>query len=131
MAVVFISPKQRQRMFFMIITAGLLLFLTIISLGIFLSKPPEVAQTITYNQSKINIDMSIFDKEELKNLKSFADIQPQFSYIARAKNNTEKNGFISADSIIKARSILEDMGLTVLDIRPVKIGKDNPFTPYY
>ena len=130
MAVVFISPKQRQKMFFMGITAMFLLFLIIISLGVFLSGPKEVPQVLVFNKPKVSIDMSIFDSAQFKDLQPFIPMEIQFSYKATSVGRPVV-GFISAISQEKAIEILEDRGLTVTEIREAEIGRENPFTPYY
>lgn len=131
MAVVFISPKQRQKVFFIGITVIFLLFLLIISLGVFSSKPKEVSPVLVFNKPKVSIDMSIFDSDQFKNLQPFTQMQTQYSYIAVDKDNKPVTGSISAVSQDEAKTILEGMGLTVSEIKQVEIGRDNPFIPYY
>lgn len=131
MAVVFISPKQRQKMFFIGITVVFLLFLILISLGVFLSKPQEVSPVLVFNKPKVNIDMTIFDSDQFKNLQSFPEMETQYSYNAVTKNNKPQAGFIPAVSIDQAKTILESEGLNVSEIKEAQIGRDNPFTPYY
>ena len=93
MAVVFISPKQRQKMFFMGITVMFLLFLIIISLGVFLSKPSEVSSVLVFNKPKVNIDMSIFDSDQFKNLQPFTEMETQYSYNGHHKRQQVGNRF--------------------------------------
>jgi predicted tellurium resistance membrane protein TerC len=131
MAVVFISPKQRQKVFFMGITIAFLLFLIIISLTVFLSGPKDVSPVLVFNKPKVNIDMSVFDSEQFKNLQPFDQMQIQYAYKATTKDKKQVSDFVSADSEEHAKTILEGMGLTVTDLKPVEIGRDNPFTPYY
>jgi len=131
MAVVFISPKQRQRTFFMGITITLLLFLAVISFTVILSGPKEISQVLVFNKPKINIDMSIFSSDQFRNLQPFPEMQTQFSYKAIGKDKKVKSGFISAVSITQARADLESKGLTVTELKEVEIGRDNPFVPYY
>jgi hypothetical protein len=131
MAVVFISPKQRQKTFFVIITLMFLLFMIVIFLGVFSAKPSSVSQVVVFNKAKINIDMSIFNGEKFKNLQPFTDINPQYSYSALFKNGKPQSGFISAPSIDQARTMLEGMGLNVSEISEVEAGRPDPFIPYY
>ena len=131
MAVVFISPKQRQRMFFMGITVMLLLFLAVISSGVFLSKPKEVSPVLVFNKPKVNIAMRIFDSDQFKNLQPFTEMKTQYSYKVLTRNNQPSSGFISATSIDQAKTILEDIGLLVTEIKEAEIGRGNPFTPYF
>ncbi len=131
MAVVFISPKQRQKMFFIGITVAFLLFLVIISLGVFLAQPKEVPTAIVFNHAKVDIDMSIFDSDQFKNLQTFPEMEIQYSYSATTKSKATKTGFISAPSEDQARAVLAGMGLNVSELTVAQIGRDNPFTPYY
>lgn len=131
MAVVFISPKQRQKTFFMAITFIFVLFLALISVGIFSAKPKQVLPALVFNRPKVNIDMTIFDSDQFKNLETFSQMQTQYSYKAVNEANEPKTGFISATSIEEARQILTGMNLTVSEITEAEIGRDNPFIPYY
>jgi hypothetical protein len=131
MAVVFISPKGRQRKFFLVITAIFLLFLAAVSFGVFLSKPKEVLPLMVFNKPKVNINMKIFDSDQFKNLLPFAEMETQYSYKAVDKNNKPVTGFVSAASLDKARAILENMDLTVSELKEAGVGRENPFTPYY
>ena len=67
MAVVFISPKQRQKMFFMGIAGTLVVFLTIVTLLVFLSKPKMVSTTQVFQKPEISIDFAVLDAEQVKN----------------------------------------------------------------
>ena len=127
----FISPKQRQKMFFMGITIMLLLFLAAVSLLVFVLPPKNNLPALTFNKPKVNIDLSIFNSSQFKSLQSFPQITIQYSYTATTKNNKPRTGFISATSIDEARVALEGMGLSISELKEVEIGRDNPFTPYY
>ena len=131
MAVVFISPKERQRVFFIGITIVFVLFLIVISFVVFLSKPKEVLPVLVFNKPKINIDMNILDSEQFRNLQPFIEMQTQYSYKAVTKDKKSKSGSITAVSIDQAKADLESMGLTVTEIKQVEVGRDNPFVPYY
>ena len=131
MAVVFISPKQRQKAFLVGITVVLMLFLVVISLGVFLAKPGDFSPQLVFNKPKVSIDTSIFDSDQFKNLQPFTDMQKQYSYKATTKDGKPQIGFVSADTIDHARNTLEAQGLTVSELKEVEVGRDNPFTPYY
>lgn len=131
MAVVFISPKQRQKVFFMGITIIFLLFLAVAASVIFFSKPKEASQALVFNKPKVSVNLKVFDSEQFKNLQPFVEMQMQFSYSAVTKKGKQVNGFISAVSLDDARKVLESTGLSVVSIKEMEIGRDNPFTPYY
>jgi regulator of protease activity HflC (stomatin/prohibitin superfamily) len=131
MAVVFISPKQRQRVFFLGITVLFLLFLLAVSLGVFLAKPKEVLPTMVFNRPKVDINMGIFDSPQFKALQPFSEMQIQYAYTATTKEGQQKTGFITAVSVDAAQEILKSSGLTVNSMQETEIGRENPFVPYY
>lgn len=131
MAVVFISPKQRQKMFFLGITAVFALFLAFVALGVFLSEPEESQSPLVFNKPKVNINFKILDSEEFKKLEPFSKIELQFVYTATDDDGVETQGFISAASLNDAIEDLEAMNLTIINLQEVKSGRENPFEPYY
>ena len=132
MAVVFISPRQRQKMFLRGIILIFALFIVLISFLVFLSKPKPVSPTLVFNKPKVNIDMKVFDTDEFKDLQAFSQMQIQFTYTGFNKLNKSVKGFISAISEEDARSILEASGIiTISTIKEAEVGRDDPFKPYY
>ncbi|MEI7424790.1 MAG: hypothetical protein WCK10_01580 [Candidatus Staskawiczbacteria bacterium] len=131
MAVVFISPIQRQKMFFLGITIMFILFLAVISFGVFLSKPDETSVVLVFNKPKVNVNLDIFTSEQFKGLQEFTEMKIRFEYTVLTKDNREKTGFISATSIKEAEIELQGQGYIVIDLQEAKIGRINPFTPYY
>jgi hypothetical protein len=131
MAVVFISPKKKQRVFFIGITATFLLVLVSITFFVFMSQPQQVAQELGFNKRKVNINFNALDSDQFKELLPFNEMQRQFTYTAENENGDVESGFISAISIEEARKILESIDLIIQDIKEAEIGRENPFTPYY
>lgn len=131
MAVVFISPRKKQRIFFIGITATFLLILVFITFFVFMSQPQQVAPGLVFNKPKVNINFKILDSGLFKELLPFNEMQRQFAYTAENKNGELKSGFVSASSVEEARKILETLDLTVKDIREAEAGRENPFEPYY
>lgn len=131
MAVVFISPKQRQKVFLMGITLTFLLILIFISLAVFLSGPKYVPPAMVFNKPKVDVNTKIFETDQFKDLQPFIEIETQYSYKAITKSQKLQTGFISATSEEQAKTILKSMGLTVSEVKEVQLGRDNPFTPYY
>ena len=131
MAVVFISPKQKQKMFLMGIIGGFLVLLLVIALGVFLSKPEETDVQVAFNKPKVNINLELLDSTSFKNLEPFTEIDIQYSYRATTVKGVEVQGKISAISLEEAKKKIEDMELTPVEIKEVKVGRDNPFVPYY
>lgn len=130
MAVVFISPKQRQKTFFLGIAAIFVLFLIGFAFTVFFSQPERVAPELVFHKPKISIDMRIFDSEQFLNLQPFSEMKIQFAYEASTKENGRITGFVSAVSIDEARKILTEAGMNVVKLEQAKIGRENPFIPY-
>jgi hypothetical protein len=131
MAVVFISPKQRQRVFFLGITIIFLLILIVIAFMVFLSQPQSVAPEMVFNKPKINIDFKGLDSDQFNKLGDFEEMETQFSYTASTEKGEIESGMINAVSQEVARQVLEAEGLIVTEIKEVELGRDNPFVPYY
>lgn len=131
MAVVFISPKQRQKVFFMGITIIFLLFLAVIASAVFFSKPKEVPYQLVFNKPKIDINFDVLDSAQFKELEPFTEMEMQFNYRAETKAGKIIAGLISANSMDEARGILKNIDLTVIDIKEVEVGRENPFAPYF
>jgi len=130
MAVVFISPKQRQKTFLIGITIIFVLFLTFVTFGVLLSGPKQVQPTLVFNKPKISINTEVFDSEQFQELQPFSEMQIQFIYEAETKENKAVEGFVTAESIDDAKKILEATGLEIISIKEAEIGRENPFTPY-
>ena len=113
------------------ITIVFILFLVVLSLGVFSSKPNGPSGALVFNKPKVNIDMRVFDSDQFKNLQPLIEMQTQYSYTATTQDKQLQTGFISATSVDQARTILIGMGLSVTGIKEAQIGRDNPFTPYY
>ncbi len=108
-----------------------LLFIAVVFFGVFLSSPKEVPATLVFNKPKVNVDTKILDSAQFKSLQPFAKMQTQYSYEATDEENSFKTGFITAASKEAAMAILENSGLSVSELKEAKIGRDNPFSPYY
>ena len=130
MAVVFISPKQRQKVFFLGITVSFLILLSAISLIVFFSQPQADQGVLVFNKPKVNIDFKVLDSEQLKVFEPYSQMELQFSYSATNKQGKIVEGLISTVSTQEAIKILEAQELSVVKIEEVKIGRDNPFSSY-
>jgi hypothetical protein len=130
MAVVFISPKKRQKSFFFAITIALVLFLAVMSLWIFLARPNIPAASVAFNKPKITIDLKILDSNQFKDLEHFELMPLQFRYSAENAKKITVSGTISAVSKEDALKVLEQRGLTVNELEEINVGRDNPFVPY-
>lgn len=130
MAIVFISPKQRQKMFFMAITILFVLFLLIVSSLVFLAKPKPVAPEIVFNRPKIDINLDVLDSEQVKFLEPAVQMDLQFKYTAINSKGAKISGVITAVSQEEAHKILQGMQLSGINLEEAKSGRTNPFAPY-
>jgi hypothetical protein len=129
-AIVFISPKQRQKTFFLGITAASLLILIIVSLFVFFAKPKEVQPEFAFNRPKVSINVNALNSNEIKSLEPFPEIEIEFAYEALTIDRRRVAGSIWAISEKEAIKALEEMKLFVSKIEEVGIGRDNPFQMY-
>ncbi|MDO8486354.1 MAG: hypothetical protein Q7S77_01490 [Candidatus Staskawiczbacteria bacterium] len=130
MAIVFVSPKQRQKMFFLGITILFLLALLIVGTVVFFSKPEPALTEQVFVKPKIKIDLGILDLEQVKGSSLMEKIQKEFVYEALTDKNEKKSGSIFAASIEEARKKLQEEKLIEVSLEEVLIGRENPFAPY-
>ena len=131
MAIVFVSPKQRQKMFFLGITILFLMVLSVIGTIVFFSKPEPVPVEQVFIKPKIEINFEVLDLEQVKGSLLMGRVQKEFSYLGQTDKKEQRSGSIFAASIEEAKKILEDSGLTSITLEEVLIGRSNPFVPYY
>jgi len=131
MAIVFVSPKQRQKMFFMGIAGTLVVFLIIVTLLVFLSKPKMVSTTQVFQKPEISIDFAVLDAEQVKNSDILNKLQLSFSYQARTNLGQNTEGKILAPSLEEAQKLLEEQGLSDIQLKEPEVGRENPFSVYY
>lgn len=132
MAIFFPSPQKRQRIFARVINVTLVAGLFLFSLLIF---PPQLNYRDQRNEGsfdqQLSINFNVVDSERVKNLELFDEIPNAFDFTAQESNGREITGQISAVNTEEARAVLEDTGLSVLEIKESGIGRNQPFTPYY
>ena len=129
MAVVFISPKKKQKIFFTSVGFVFIVIFSLIMGWIFLLKP-SAQVSVEFNKPKVTINFKVLDQDQFKNLETFSSIQPQFSYTARDKSKKEVTGFVSADKKEDAMKILQDRGFSDISLVEILSGRDNPYIPY-
>ncbi len=132
MAIVFISPKERQRVFVLAIAGFFLVLLVLIGFTIILAKPKKVPEQEVFRAPTIRINFDVLNSEEIKSLEFLPEMEKEFSYTARTTAKGElKSGVISASSEDKARQILTGLGLINIMLTEMKEGRSTPFKPYY
>ncbi len=130
MAIVFVSPKQRQKMFFLGITILFLLFLSVIGTIVFFSKPKPTMEQV-FIKPDIEINFKVLDLDQVKGSLLMGKVQREFTYSATTEKGKQESGSIFADSIEEAKKKLEDSGLFLSTLEEIFIGRENPFAPYY
>ena len=131
MAIVFVSPKQRQKMFFLGITILFLLVLSVIGTVVFFSKPESTSVEQVFIKPKIKINFEVLDLEQVKGSLLMGRVQKEFAYSAATDKGEQKTGSVFAATIEDAKKLLEDLGLISVTLEEVEIGRENPFAPYY
>jgi len=131
MAITFISPKERQKVFILGIVGLFFLLLIMIGLGVFLAKPKKTAPEEVFLAPEIKINFDVLKSDKIKNLEFFPEIEKEFNYKAQTANGESRSGRIAAPSAEKAMQILIALELSGITLEEIKIGRDNPFTPYY
>ncbi len=134
MAIVFISPKDRQKVFILGIAGLFFLILIIIGLRVFLAKPKKIAlEEVSYafHAPEIRINFDVLKSDKVKNLEFFPEIEKEFNYKAQTVKGESKSGKIAAPSQEKATQILTALGLSGITLEEIKGGRSTPFRPYY
>lgn len=131
MAIVFVSPKEKQKVFILGIGGIFFLILIIIGLGVFLARPKEVSTEEVFQAPKIEINFDILKSDKVKNLEFLPVLENEYNYKAQTAKGEPKSGRIAAYSQEEAKQILAGLGLSNITLEGIKIGRDNPFTPYY
>ena len=131
MAIVFISPREKQKLFILIIAGFFLVAITVISLFVFFAKPKNVQISKVFKAPKIRINFDILKSSRIQELELSPDIEKQFTYNAKDSKNKSQTGKITAMSIVKAEELLVGLGFKQVVLEEVKNGRENPFVPYY
>lgn len=131
MAIVFVSPKKKQILFFSLIIGFFLVLLFTIILFVFLLKPEAMPIEKVFKKPNINIDFSILDSDQLKNLNQLEAIEYVFIYNAIAELGKTVSGKITAVSEASAISKLEEIKLSNIELKRESLGRENPFNIYY
>jgi hypothetical protein len=131
MAIVFVSPKKKQKIFFTAIILASLFFVVAVSLGVFLSKAKKVPISEVFLKPEISIDFSFLSSDLLESLEALSKMQIQFDYQAITEDGKKAAGKISATTIEEAKKLLEGQNLKDIVLEKTKAGRENPFAPYY
>ncbi|KKP32965.1 MAG: hypothetical protein A2312_02410 [Candidatus Staskawiczbacteria bacterium RIFOXYB2_FULL_32_9] len=131
MAIVFVSPKKKQILFFSLIAGFFLLLLLTIILFVFLMKPEAMPAEKVFKKPNINIDFSILDSERLKELNQLEAIEYVFTYNAMSELDKIVSGKITAVSESAAVIKLEEIKLSSIELKRESLGRENPFNIYY
>lgn len=131
MAIVFVSPRQKQRLFLTGIIALFVLILITISLFVFLSKPNSSILSQSFKKPDIKVNLAVLDSDQLKYFSVAEKVDQQFIYKATATDGKIVNGKILAVSEVQAEEKLRNMNLSNITIEGTAPGRVNPFIIYY
>ncbi len=135
MAIIFSLPQKKQKIFRNIIAILLVLILFIIPFVIFSSsswfnvKPKNIILEVI-SRPDVNINFSVIDSDQVKNLEPFPEIEIEFNYIGQDKNGKKVKGEILAVNKDDALIILEKIGIKVSSLEESSVGRKEPFAPY-
>jgi len=131
MAIVFVSPAHRQKMFFWGIAIAFLMVLVIIALFVFLQKPKAVPVELVFQKPKIEIDFKVLEAQQKGVSEIFLGKELEFGYQATSEQGTVLSGKVSAPTEEEALKILEAKKYTNITLQKPAMGRENPFVPYY
>ncbi len=130
MAIVFVSPKQRQRTFFLGITVLFVLIILVIGVGVLFAKPVDVPKEQVFINPKVKVDLAILGATQVRGINIMDRLEKVFTYEALEKG-VPRNGTILAIDQEDAEKKLKGRGYSIVKIEEAQVGRENPFTPYY
>lgn len=134
MAIVFISPQKKQRMFFITIATLFVMVLFILSLITFIPKIEDKLKNIPENGAlnipDVKINFGTVDSEKVRNMELIREVEREFNYTVQGKDGKQISGRILAPDANGAQKSLEIMGFKILTIEEAVAGRSNPFAPY-
>jgi len=130
MAIVFISPKKRQKIIILTIVGSVSAILLIIALLVFLMKPKTIPVEQAFHAPKISINFELLDSEKIKALQAFEEIKKEFIYEGKTAEGQIQAGKILAASSEEVVEYLKTLGLSEIRVEAAPVGRENPFVPY-
>lgn len=131
MAIVFISPREKQKLFILGIAGFFLVAIVTISLIVLFAKPKNIQTEEVFHAPKIRINFDILKSARVQNLQLLPGIEKQYTYEAQDSSKKPQTGKITAMSIDGAQQLLTGLGFTQIVLKEAVAGRDNPFVPYY
>jgi len=131
MAIVFISPGERQKVFILAIAGFFVVLVVVIGLAVFFAKPKPVPREKVFVAPKISINFDLLKSANVQGLEPMPEVDRQFEYTARDAKGVAKTGKIATPSEATAIEILTGLGLNSIILKEAAVGRDNPFIPYY
>ncbi len=133
MAIVFVSAKAKQAVFFrttaiLVISTLLVAFLVFIITGLWGSG--KMAIKGGPGQPDIAINLNIADSAKISNLEPFYSLETEFAYLVLDENQQQVEGNISAFTKEEAQKSLESSGFKVLNLKEAGLGRNQPFISY-
>lgn len=134
MAIIFISPKKKQRTFFIIITV--ILALALFTIGV-MALLPEFNRRLAKTDNgyvisipEVMINFNLLDSERVKAMASFQPLLLEYRYVAANSALQKQEGVIFASSQEEAESLLKQQGLKVELLEEKNVGRSEPFVSY-
>ena len=134
MAIIFTSPKNKQRALLWVIIIISAVFLTAIFLLVllpeFLRNSQDIATETLKGQSDATISLNIGNQDKVNMLEPFVELEISFAYVVQDKDGKQIAGSISAADKAIAIKLLEESGFKILSLKEMNLGNDNPFISY-
>jgi len=120
-------------MFFLGITILFLLVLSAIGSIVFFYQPKvDLIEEPTYFiKPKIKIDFTVLDLQQVTGSILMGRVQKEFVYSGLTEQGGQETGSVFAVTKDEAENNLKDMGLTMITLEEIAVGRENPFEPYY
>ncbi len=132
MAIVFVSPKEKQKVFLAGIIALVVLVMAVVAAIIILPSLINSNQNSPVGKTPVApalvINLSVIDSAQVSSLQPFTTVQTEFTYVVKDKKGKQINGNISATSQQEAQSLLEASGFSVVSVSLTQAGNSEPFT---
>jgi hypothetical protein len=120
-------------MFFLGITILFLLVLYAVGSAVFFYQPEvnSVEEQAYFIKPKIKIDFSVLDLQQVTGSTLMGRVQKEFVYSGQTEQGEQETGSVFAATKDEAQNNLKDMGLTMITLEEIAVGRENPFEPYY
>lgn len=131
MAIVFISPKNRQKNLLIGIIIFFVLVLVLTTVAVLNSNPSKSSSDAYFKKTVITINYNLLNSKDVQGLEPLPEIQEEYLYTGLSKDKKPVSGKVLAVSEVDAQEKLKEMNVLEAKIEKVSTGRENPFSIYY